>query len=233
MRISELAQELGVESKVVIEYLKEATGTEYKAANKIEGYHEEMARDHFPAAKKEVEFEPAARPKAILRRGSSAQSVGVECPECGTVVQGGGIVKCPTCSMTFCAKCKEQLQSGDQVCPHCGNKKEQPKPEPVHGVSIRISDLAKELGVDPKSVCVYIYSEGYGNFTPDTFINSYIADNVRDYFKANKGYHQESRPQKPYNPGDYTDIIVKPASTPAPKEKSLWKRIKEILRIEK
>lgn len=186
----------------------------------------------------------------------------VKCPECGTVVQGGGIVKCRTCSMTFCAKCKEQLQPGDQVCPHCGNKKEQPKPEPVSkpvpkpelkpvpkqesehryipglkedtpklkpisGVSIRISDLAKELGVDPKSVCVYIYSEGYGNFTPDTFINSYIADNVRDYFKANKGYHQESRPQKPYNPGDYTPVTFKPASTPAPKEKSWWEKFKD------
>ena len=74
MRISELAKELGIESKVVIEYLKESTGTEYKAANKIEGYHEEMVREHFPTAKKEAEPEPSARPKAILRRGNRERS---------------------------------------------------------------------------------------------------------------------------------------------------------------
>ena len=39
MRISELAKELGIESKTVIEYLREATGTEYKAANKVEDHH--------------------------------------------------------------------------------------------------------------------------------------------------------------------------------------------------
>ena len=72
MRISELAKELGIESKVVIAYLDSEGHGGYKAANKIEGYLEEMVRDHFPAAKKE---EPeTAKPKAILRRGNRERS---------------------------------------------------------------------------------------------------------------------------------------------------------------
>ena len=72
MRISELAKELGIESKVVIAYLDSEGHGGYKAANKIEGYLEEMVRDHFPAAKKE---EPeTAKPKAILRRGTRERS---------------------------------------------------------------------------------------------------------------------------------------------------------------
>lgn len=74
MRISELAKELGVESKVVIAYLESKGVGGYKAANKIEGYHEEMVREHFPAAKKEEDPEPAARPKAILRKGTRERS---------------------------------------------------------------------------------------------------------------------------------------------------------------
>ncbi|MBP5201782.1 translation initiation factor IF-2 [bacterium] len=72
MRVSELAKELGVDSKTVIAYLESKGIGGYKAANKIEGYHEELVRDHFPAAKKE-EPEPA-RPKAILRRGNRERS---------------------------------------------------------------------------------------------------------------------------------------------------------------
>ena len=68
MRISELAKELGVESKTVIAYLESKGIGGYKASNKIEGYHEEVVREHFPAPKKEAEPEPAARPKAILRK---------------------------------------------------------------------------------------------------------------------------------------------------------------------
>ena len=72
MRISELAKELGIESKVVIAYLDSEGHGGYKAANKIEGYLEEMVRDHFPTAKKE---EPeTAKPKAILRRGNRERS---------------------------------------------------------------------------------------------------------------------------------------------------------------
>ena len=71
MRISELAKELGLESKVVIAYLDSEGHGGYKAANKIEGYLEEMVRDHFPAAKKE-EAEPEAKPKAILVRRQKA-----------------------------------------------------------------------------------------------------------------------------------------------------------------
>ncbi|MBO4710827.1 translation initiation factor IF-2 [bacterium] len=72
MRISELAKELGIESKVVIAYLDSEGHGGYKAANKIEGYLEEMVREHFPAAKKE---EPeTAKPKAILRRGNRERS---------------------------------------------------------------------------------------------------------------------------------------------------------------
>ena len=48
----------------------------------------------------------------------------LKCPECGTEFQGRGIVICPKCSMTFCAKCKEHLQKGKQVCQYCGNRNE-------------------------------------------------------------------------------------------------------------
>jgi len=67
MRISELAKELGVESKVVIDFLKEAVGKEYKAANKVDEEHEKKARDHFKP-------EPVKQPKAILRRGNREKS---------------------------------------------------------------------------------------------------------------------------------------------------------------
>ena len=66
MRISELAKELGVESKTIIAYLESMGIGGYKASNKIEGFHEEKVREHFPAAKKE-EPEPV-RPKTILRK---------------------------------------------------------------------------------------------------------------------------------------------------------------------
>ena len=69
MRISELAKELGIESKVIISYLESEGHGSYKAANKIEGYLEDTVREHFPSAKKE---EPEqAKPSAILiRRGN-------------------------------------------------------------------------------------------------------------------------------------------------------------------
>ena len=70
MRISELAKELGVESKTVIAYLESKGIGGYKASNKIEGYHEEVVREHFPAAKKEAEPEPVVVRKTILRRGN-------------------------------------------------------------------------------------------------------------------------------------------------------------------
>ena len=180
----------------------------------------------------------------------------VKCPECGTVVQGGGIVKCPKCSMTFCAKCKEQLQQGDQVCPHCGNKKEQPKPEqkpelkpapkpeqktvpkkesehshiPVHrepkpasGISIKISDLAKELGIEPRFISGYLYSEGYGSYLPDDKIHQSIADEVRAYFK-----NENSRDV--YDPSKYTDKKW-PEATPATQKKQSengwWEKFKK------
>lgn len=68
MRISELARELGIENKVLIEYLKEATGKEYKTANKVEDHHEAMVREKFQTAKKEEPEPQAPRPKAILRK---------------------------------------------------------------------------------------------------------------------------------------------------------------------
>lgn len=67
MRISELAKELGVESKVVIDFLKEAVDKEYKAANKVDEEHEKKARDHFKP-------EPVKQPKTILRRGNRERS---------------------------------------------------------------------------------------------------------------------------------------------------------------
>jgi len=69
MRISQLAKELGVESKAVIEFLDSRGYGSYKASNGIEGYVEEEVREHFPAAKKD---EPEqTKPSAILiRRGN-------------------------------------------------------------------------------------------------------------------------------------------------------------------
>ena len=72
MRISELAKELGIESKAVIAYLDSEGFGGYKAANKIDEFLEDKVREHFPAAKKE-EPEPA-RPKAILRKGTRERS---------------------------------------------------------------------------------------------------------------------------------------------------------------
>ena len=66
MRISELAKELGVDSKTVIAYLASEGYGDYKASNKIEGFHEEKVRDHFPAPQKE-EPEPV-KVKTILRK---------------------------------------------------------------------------------------------------------------------------------------------------------------------
>jgi len=73
MLIRELAKELGLESKAVIAYLDSEGHGGYKAGNKIDGFLEDMIRDHFPAVKKEDEPEQA-RPKAILRRGNRERS---------------------------------------------------------------------------------------------------------------------------------------------------------------
>ena len=73
MRISELAKELGLESKAVIAFLDSEGFGGYKPANKIEDFLEEKVREHFPSVKKEEE-EAQARPKAILRRGNRERS---------------------------------------------------------------------------------------------------------------------------------------------------------------
>ena len=65
MRISELAKELGVESKVVIAYLASEGYGDFKAANKIDEL-EDVVRKHF---KKEEE-----KPKTIIRRGPRERS---------------------------------------------------------------------------------------------------------------------------------------------------------------
>ena len=69
MRISELAKELGLESKVVIAYLDSEGFGGYKAANKIDETIEDIVRKHF----RKEDSEPA-RPKAILRRGNRERS---------------------------------------------------------------------------------------------------------------------------------------------------------------
>ena len=73
MRISELAKELGLESKAVIAFLDSEGFGGYKPANKIEDFLEEKVREHFPSVKKEEE-EAQAKPKAILRRGNRERS---------------------------------------------------------------------------------------------------------------------------------------------------------------
>ena len=73
MLIRELAKELGLENKVIIAYLDSEGHGGYKAGNKIDGFLEDMIRDHFPAVKKEDEPEQA-KPKAILRRGNRERS---------------------------------------------------------------------------------------------------------------------------------------------------------------
>ena len=73
MRISQLAKELGVESKAVIEFLDSEGFGGYNASKGVDGFLEEKIREHFPSAKKEEE--PAqAKPKAILRRGNRERS---------------------------------------------------------------------------------------------------------------------------------------------------------------
>ena len=65
MRISELAKELGIESKVVIAYLASEGYGDFKAANKIDEL-EDVVRKHF---RKEDE-----KPKTIIRRGNRERS---------------------------------------------------------------------------------------------------------------------------------------------------------------
>ena len=306
MRLSELARELGVETKTIINYLWSEGIRGYKAANKIEGYHEELVRNHFrgkdsseslsriwfhdPVRPKAIlrrggnrersfipfderpweqpeeakqpqkpaeELEPEVKPKAILRRGGNRersfippdkrpaeQPKELECPECKTEFQGSGIVQCPTCGMTFCSECMEQLPADVQECPYCGNTKEQPESEPTQVIEsvqelnnflrhlfealkqpkpkptkepnrtskdkdntvpqstqkqpedkqdtpdvpklssalIKISDLAKEIGVDPKLICAYLHKRGYGDYSPESMISDFIANEVRNDF---------------------------------------------------
>ena len=74
MRISQLAKELGIESKTVIAYLDSEGHGGYKAANNLEEFLEEKVREHFPAAKKEEEPEPVVARKTIIRRGPRERS---------------------------------------------------------------------------------------------------------------------------------------------------------------
>ncbi|MBP5406220.1 translation initiation factor IF-2 [bacterium] len=73
MRISQLAKELGVESKAVIEFLDSEGFGGYNASKGVDGFLEEKIRDHFPSVKKEEE-QAQAKPKAILRRGNRERS---------------------------------------------------------------------------------------------------------------------------------------------------------------
>ena len=214
MRVSELARELGVESKTIIDYLESEGYGCYKASNKIEGYHEELIRNHFPVVKKE-ESEPV-KPKAILREGNRERSFmpsdereELVCPECKTELQGRGIVQCPTCGMTFCSKCMEQLPAGEEICPYCGNKKEQLKPEQEpasdNSTGIKISDLAKEIGVEPELICDYLSKQVLYDYTPDSKV-TFLANEVRMHFQK----HSVPPATQTKQPEDKQDTHVNP-----------------------
>ena len=66
MRISQLAKELGIDSKTIIEFLDQEGMGGLKSSNSIDDFWEDKVRDKFPAAPKEDAA--AAKPRTILVR---------------------------------------------------------------------------------------------------------------------------------------------------------------------
>ena len=161
----------------------------------------------------------------------------IKCPECGKeVTKNRVILTCPNCGMTFCSECMEQQPKGTQHCSSCGAeivKKQDPKvnPRPDNTPKlvkpIKISDLAKEINVNPEFICDYISRRGYGYYAPVSIIPDSMANEVRHYFQKTKPPRGSYRPEDYiHNPGDW------PVKRP-PQKTSLWKKFKNWLGIGK
>ena len=74
MRISELAKELGVESKTIIDYLASIGRYGYKAPNKIDFLEEEVIRNHFSESQEKPKLIRRNIEPQIIRRGMRARS---------------------------------------------------------------------------------------------------------------------------------------------------------------
>ena len=147
----------------------------------------------------------------------------IKCPECGKeVTKNKAILTCPNCGMTFCSKCMEQLQAGMQECPYCGNKKEQPKPEPTKEPN-KGSDPSKPQPTQTKQP--EVKQNPKVNPRPNNNEDNSDAPKLSGEIPD----PEPSRPKGPYRPGDYTSKTWSPATRPAQTKPNLWERIKKTI----
>ena len=92
-----------------------------------------------------------------------------------------------------------------------------PKPSPSSGPYraevIKISDLAKEIRVSSGSICDYLRERRYGDYSPESKISDFIANEVRKHFQKRPAPQQ---PKQPY--------------PPKPQEKSWWDSVVETVK---